>query len=499
MWGRSSVGRWPYVLGATALVTGMPACVVTFLAPSGSALELLGGLLLAVALSIGAAKVGAMLWMRHPLARDVLFADLMVWEWIRRLWVERRIARAQSAAGADHLAPHARAEALRDLARLLEARDAYTHGHSRRVARHALRIAQALHVPAIEAERIWTAATLHDVGKLYTPREILNKPGRLTDDEFDVIKRHPVDGAAMLADVEGDPEIVAIVRSHHERLDGRGYPDGLAGDAIPLGARIIAVADTFDALTSTRSYRPAASHKRALDVLRKEAGAQLDGAAVAAFVRTYSGRRPAALSSLVALGPQRALAWVGHQAGAVAGLAPAAGWIAPVAAAAATAFGAAHGTDHAAGRAAGHATRAAAVRVALPARIVPSGPASDRSARPKAPAAVKAKRPTSHHQDGAPKPPAATPPAQAATKPAAAASTPAPAATSEPSADSPATTAMRQVVATVKAAPALPSTTVSLPVQVPALPLPAVSEVVTSTVTQTTEALPVVSKVLQSP
>jgi putative nucleotidyltransferase with HDIG domain len=467
------------VIGATALVTGMPACVVTFLAPSGSALELVGGLLLAVALSIGAAKVGAMLWMRHPLARDVLFADLMVWEWIRRLWVERRIAHAQSAAGADHLAPRARAEALGDLARLLEARDAYTHGHSRRVARHALRIAQALHVPAAEAERIWTAATLHDVGKLYTPREILNKPGRLTDDEFAVIKRHPVDGAAMLADVEGSPEIVSIVRSHHERLDGRGYPDGLAGDAIPLGARIIAVADTFDALTSTRSYRPAASHKRALDVLRKEAGTQLDGAAVAAFIRTYFGRRPAALSSLVALGPQRALAWSGHQAGAVAGLAPTA-WIAPAAAAAAAMVGAAHGTDHAASRAPGHATRAAAVRVAIPARtvrIVARGPVSARSNRPKAPAAVKAKRPTIHHGGGAGPAPKLTPPTSApapVTAAAAPASASAPAGSEEAS-SSPAPN-LGEVVAGAKAPPA------------PPVALPSVEPVVASVTQTVTEA-----------
>jgi putative nucleotidyltransferase with HDIG domain len=493
MWGRSSVGRWPYVVGATTLVTGMPACLVTLLAPSGSALELLGGVFLAVALSIAAAKVGATLWMRHPLARDVLFADLMAWEWVRRLWVERRIARARRAAGSDDLAPRARADALRDLARLLEARDAYTHGHSQRVARHALRIARALHVPAAEAQRIWTAATLHDVGKLYTPREILTKPGRLTDHEFDVIKRHPVDGAAMLADVEGDPEIVAIVRSHHERLDGHGYPDGLAGDAIPLGARIIAVADTFDALTSTRSYRPAASHKRALDILREEAGAQLDGAAVAAFLRTYSGRRPAALASLVALAPQRAVAWAGHKAGAVASLAPAAGWIAPAAAAAAAIFGVTHATDHAASQPPGRAATRAAVRAALPARtarLLPGAPVSARTARPKAPAKVKRRRPTPHRVDSSPHVGATAPqPAAAAT------STPARAPASEPSND----TAARSVVGEIAAAVTATPPAVTLPVDVPAVPLPAVEEVVASAVERTTAAVPVAAKVLQTP
>jgi putative nucleotidyltransferase with HDIG domain len=479
----------------------MPACVVAFLAPSGSAPELVLGALLAVVLSLGAAKVGAMLWMRHPLARDVLFADLMAWEWIRRLWVERRIARAQSAVGADHLAPQARAEALRDLARLLEARDAYTHGHSQRVARHALRIARALHVPDAEAGRIWTAATLHDVGKLYTPREILNKPGRLTDEEFDVIKRHSVDGAGMLADVEGDPEMVAIVRSHHERLDGHGYPDGLAGDAIPLGARIIAVADTFDALTSTRSYRPAATHKRALDILRKEAGAQLDGAAVAAFLRTYSGRRPAALSSLVVLGPQRAVAWAGHQAGAVASLAPAAGWIAPAAAAAVAVLGVTHATDHAASQPPGHAATSAAVRAALPARtarLLPSQPVSARSDRPKAPAALKARRPAPHHGATSPSAPTTVTTTQTATA-TAAGPTATPAPKIEPSGDSAAATVVRQVAATVKAAPSLPASAGSLPVQAPALPLAVVSEVVASAVEQTTTAVPAASQLIQTP
>jgi putative nucleotidyltransferase with HDIG domain len=485
MWGRASVRRWPYVVGATALVTAMPACVVAFFVPSGTVAELLGGMLLAVVLSIAAAKVGAALWMRHPLARDVLFADLMAWEWARRLWVERRLARAQRALGADHLAPEARAEALRDLARLLEARDFYTHGHSQRVARHALRIANALHVPAAQAERIWTAATLHDVGKLYTPREILNKPGRLTDEEFEVIRRHPVDGAAMLLDVEGDPEIVAIVRSHHERLDGRGYPDGLAGDDIPLGARIIAVADTFDALTSTRSYRPAAAHKRALDILRKEAGTQLDGAAVAAFLRSYSGRRPAAISSLLTLAPQRLLALTSHPAGAVAALAPAAGWIAPAAAAAAAVFGVSQGTPATTSPHVPPATTTAAVRVAPPARtavVVASRPVAERPDRRKAPASTKARRPTPHRHPTAPQTPTATSPTQTATTTATATEP----ATSDASAPGAAIAGVRELVARVKVPEAPP---VSIPAAEPVVAsVTQTVTAVTNTVTSTVDA-----------
>jgi putative nucleotidyltransferase with HDIG domain len=351
---------------ATGVVTAMPAYVASRVAPSGGAMEVLGTLVLALILSLAAAKVAAALWMRHPLARDVVFADLMVWEWLRRVRVERRLARTQTLLVDGDTAPHARAEAFARLARLLEARDAYTHGHSQRVARHALRIAQALHMPPADAATIWTAATLHDVGKVHTPREILNKRGRLNDAEFDIIKRHPVDGAEMLADI-GDPQIVAIVRSHHERLDGAGYPDGLSGTDIPLGARIIAVADTFDAVTSTRSYRSAATHKRALEILRKEAGAQLDGAAVAAFLRTYSGRRPATWSALVTVTPARAIAWVGHQAASVGSLASAAGWIAPAAAAAAALMGTSSPvTDQSQPRSLAGRTSVAAVRSAPP-------------------------------------------------------------------------------------------------------------------------------------
>jgi putative nucleotidyltransferase with HDIG domain len=500
MWGRASVGRWPYVVGATALVTGMPACVVILLAPSGSGPQLLAGVVLAMVLSVAASKLGAMLWMRHPLARDVLFADLMVWEWARRLWVERRLARAQRALDPDTMAPQARADALRDLARLLEARDSYTHGHSQRVARHARRIARALHVPAAEAERIWTAATLHDVGKLYTPREIINKPGRLTDDEFDVIKRHPVDGAAMLADVEGDPAIVAIVRSHHERLDGRGYPDGLAGEDIPLGARIIAVADTFDALTSTRSYRPAATHKRALDILRKEAGSQLDAAAVAAFLRTYTGRRSAALSSLATIGPQRLLALISHQAGAVAALGPAAGWLAPAAAAAAAVFGVYHGDHRATSPPVPPATTAAAVRVAPPARtavVVARRPVSARPDRGRSPGSVKARRPTPHRHHAAPQSPTAATPTQTAAASSASAS-PAPA-TSSATSPAPTVASVDDVVAAVK----LPT---APPLPVPALradgaPVAQAVATVTGTVTDAVDAkiagvTPVVSALL---
>ena len=149
---------------------------------------------------------------------------------------------------------------------------------------------------------------MHDIGKIETPREILNKPGPLTELEFATVKRHAARGA-QIASTLGDDELTAIVRHHHERLDGRGYPDGLRGDEIPLGARIIAVADTFDALTSERPYRSARPHKEALLVLRAESGTQLDSEVVAAFLSYYSGKRSLVWWSAIAGAPSRLAAW----------------------------------------------------------------------------------------------------------------------------------------------------------------------------------------------
>jgi hypothetical protein len=178
-------------------------------------------------------------------------------------------------------------------------------------------IARGLGLPNEEVARIRAAAAVHDVGKLRTPKAILNKPGRLTDEEFEVIKRHPVDGAAMVAAL-GDPELTRIVRHHHERLDGAGYPDRLQGEEIPLGARIIAVADTFDAITSARPYRDAAPHQKAIDILRKEAGAQLDPDAVRSFLAYYSGSRPTVVWAIITSSLRRVVSWLSGDPAAAA-------------------------------------------------------------------------------------------------------------------------------------------------------------------------------------
>jgi hypothetical protein len=231
----------------------------------------------------------------------------MLWGWLRRCWTERRLTRARELyESARKAGASVDIDLLTTLSGLLQARDRQTHGHGQRVARHAGRIARAMHLSPVEIAKIRTAAVVHDVGKLHTPREILKNPGRLTDAEFAVIMRHPAEGAQMLADA-GDPEIAAMVRHHHERLDGHGYPDGLSGSEIPLGARIIAVADTFDAITSSRAYKSAGTQKKAFEILAKEGGSQLDTAAVAAFVGCYSSRRSVAWWALASTIPQRIL------------------------------------------------------------------------------------------------------------------------------------------------------------------------------------------------
>jgi putative nucleotidyltransferase with HDIG domain len=298
----------PLVALTTVSVVVLPAALVAAVVPRGSLLLMAASAALAVAVSVAIASAEAALWKRQPRSRDLVFADLMLWGWLRRCWTERRLAQARDLYDSARKAgPTVSIELLERLSKLLEARDTYTHGHSQRVARYAERIARAMHISPVEIAKIRTAAAVHDVGKLYTPREILNNPGRLTNAEFAIMKRHPGDGADMLAAV-GDPEIAAMVRHHHERIDGHGYPDGLAGSDIPLGARIIAVADTFDAITSSRSYRSAGTHKQALDILAKEGGSQLDGAAVTAFLSRYSARRSVAWFAFGTAAPQRIFA-----------------------------------------------------------------------------------------------------------------------------------------------------------------------------------------------
>ncbi len=164
---------------------------------------------------------------------------------------------------------------IRALVRIIEGKDAYTRSHSERVNAFSMQLAVFLRLPSGEKEALSWSSMLHDIGKIKVPEEILKKPGRLTEEEFAVIKKHPGFGADMLSPISQFSHCLPDIRHHHERIDGAGYPDRLIGDEIPLRARIIAVADTFDALTSDRCYRPRFDVEKALEIVAEVAGTQL--------------------------------------------------------------------------------------------------------------------------------------------------------------------------------------------------------------------------------
>ena len=162
------------------------------------------------------------------------------------------------------------------LAGTIDAKDKYTKGHSSRVAEYAVKIAEKLGKSEKEQENIYYLGLLHDIGKIGIPDGIINKTTRLTDEEYELIKTHPVIGAEILENISELPELVMGAKWHHERYDGRGYPDGLKGDAIPEMARIIGVADAYDAMTSNRSYRDVLPQDVVRGEIEKGKGTQFD-------------------------------------------------------------------------------------------------------------------------------------------------------------------------------------------------------------------------------
>jgi HD-GYP domain-containing protein (c-di-GMP phosphodiesterase class II)/CHASE2 domain-containing sensor protein len=173
---------------------------------------------------------------------------------------------------------------IKSIAAALDARDTYTHGHSRRVAEFSIGIGKELGLSEGELEFLELSATVHDIGKIGISESILNKPDRLTDEEFEIIKSHVVKGSKILEPMSRLRALMPGVRHHHERYDGKGYPDGLKGDGIHLVARIISIADTFDAMTSDRVYRKSMSQEAAVKEIEKGAGTQFDHELVTAFV-----------------------------------------------------------------------------------------------------------------------------------------------------------------------------------------------------------------------
>ena len=177
---------------------------------------------------------------------------------------------------------------IQALADQLEDKDPYLRGHSLRVSEYAVGVARILSLSDAVVDTIALGSRLHDIGKIGVQEEVLHKPGRLTDEEYRHVMQHPVIGARILAPLLQDaPAAIAVIRSHHERLDGSGLPDGLSGDGIPLEVRVVTVADAFDAMTSARAYRPGLAVALALAELERHAGVQFDRDVVAAFRRAF--------------------------------------------------------------------------------------------------------------------------------------------------------------------------------------------------------------------
>jgi putative two-component system response regulator len=171
------------------------------------------------------------------------------------------------------------------LAAAVEAKDPYTEGHLRRLEQYAIQVAVVLGLSPHQTTVVRYGALLHDIGKIAVPEAILHKPGKLSDEEFALIKDHPVAGERICRPMRFGAEVGPIVRGHHERWDGSGYPDGLVGESAPLGARIVAIIDAFDAMTTHRPYRGALDTREALATLRTGAARQWDPRLVAAFAQ----------------------------------------------------------------------------------------------------------------------------------------------------------------------------------------------------------------------
>jgi len=182
-------------------------------------------------------------------------------------------------------------EAIKALAAAIDAKDPYTAGHSHRVTELSLMLADTLDLDPNERYTLQLAAEMHDVGKIGTPEGVLNKPFELTDDEWSFMREHTIKGAEIVGHIEELEGVASIIRHHHERVDGRRYPDGLKGEAIPKLARIIAIADAYDIMTTGRTYCPKRSEEEVIAELLREKGSQFDPEIVVAFVRSLEVSR----------------------------------------------------------------------------------------------------------------------------------------------------------------------------------------------------------------
>jgi diguanylate cyclase (GGDEF)-like protein len=250
-------------------------------------------------ISCVSASGGVVTWQRPQTAEELLE--------IARRGIERARAdgggrTAVMSSGLDDVGPEddTRRDAIVGLATTLLERDRYTGDHSEAVVRLTVRVAEALALNPDEVARVETAALLHDVGKVGIPDSILHKDGPLDDNEWVLMKEHPVIGERILRAIPGLGGVARIVRHEHERWDGGGYPDGISGDSIPIGSRIILTCDAYHAMTSDRPYRKAMSHEDALRELRKNAGTQFDPQVVEALMGCLYGDRTLAAPDAVA-------------------------------------------------------------------------------------------------------------------------------------------------------------------------------------------------------
>ena len=195
---------------------------------------------------------------------------------------------------------------VRALAAAVDAKDPYTHGHSQRVSAYSVMSGRQLGLDDETLAALEMGGLLHDVGKIGVPDAVLTKPDRPTEEEWQLLKRHPVVGAEIVAPVGFSQPVLDVVRHHHERMSGRGYPDGLAGEAIPLVARIASVCDAYDTMTSDRAYRRGLGHENAVAELRRCAGEQFDLACVEALAVAVDEPLPSGVAQQAYAGPTAA-------------------------------------------------------------------------------------------------------------------------------------------------------------------------------------------------
>ena len=328
----------PQAVVATLGVLGLPfAAVFAFVAVMDPAPHFLLVVLVGLFASVVVSGIGMMLWKTRAESADIAFGELLIWGWLQRKRADDRVDEGAALLGLDRsghptdairIGPERELAVLKDLNEALELKDPYTRGHSQRVERHAYRTAAAMGLSVGEIETLRLSAALHDIGKIRVPDRVLRKPERLTDEERAIVEEHVLVGAWMVSSV-GSADVVSSVRHHHERWDGRGYPDGLASTDIPLFARVIAVADAYDAITSTRPYRASSGREHAVSILRQDAGTQFDPMIVEAFIDALPVRLPVAGALVLLAGPaalgRRLAVWLkriggGHLAPAAATL-----------------------------------------------------------------------------------------------------------------------------------------------------------------------------------